>query len=192
MTRLIVTLVAASATAFAQDQIAAPKPAVVKSDIVKVIQIRQADVESLAQIIKSVTGGLAVVTADPARRVLIVRGTPEGTAVVEAAVKALDEPPAPKPSPPNVELTVHLLYGAAEEKADSVPQDLASTVKQLRGLFPYKSYRVLAAARIRGRTGACRTASTLACSATGRRCFPDHRRARCAWTTSPCSCACTG
>jgi len=96
---------------------------------------------------------------DPARGVLIVRGSPEAVSLVEGAVATLDQPPAPKPATPNVELTVHLLYGSAQEKTDSVPQDLASTVKQLHGLFPYKSYRVLESFLLRGRDGQDTTTS---------------------------------
>jgi hypothetical protein len=51
----------------------------------------------------------------------------------------------------NVELTVYLLSGAAQGTADDVPQDLASTVKQLHSVFSYKSYKLRESLLLRGR-----------------------------------------
>jgi hypothetical protein len=53
-----------------------------------------------------------------------------------------------------VELTVYLLYASAQEvPSASVPADLESTVKILRGEFSYKSYRVLDSNILRTRDG---------------------------------------
>jgi hypothetical protein len=54
----------------------------------------------------------------------------------------------------NLELTVYLVSGLAEAQAavkDEVPQDLAATLQQLRGVFAYKSYRLIDAVTLRGR-----------------------------------------
>jgi len=62
------------------------------------------------------------------------------------------QPPNP-PSNPNVELTVYLLSGAIQATgADDVPQDLASTVRQLHGVFNYKSYKLAESFVLRGRS----------------------------------------
>lgn len=54
----------------------------------------------------------------------------------------------------NIELTVYLLSGVAQgDTADDVPQDLASTVKQLRSIFNYKSYKLTESFMLRGRLG---------------------------------------
>src|SRR5580704_9514613 len=54
----------------------------------------------------------------------------------------------------NIELTVYLLSGVAQgETADDVPQDLAATVKQLRSVFNYKSYKLSESFMLRGRLG---------------------------------------
>ncbi len=64
---------------------------------------------------------------------------------------------APVPPPQqqgNLELTVYLLSGLAQgEAADDVPQDLVSTVKQLRSIFNYKSYKLSESFMLRGRLG---------------------------------------
>jgi hypothetical protein len=54
----------------------------------------------------------------------------------------------------NIELTVYLLSGVAQgEASDDVPQDLAATVKQLRSIFNYKSYKLTESFMLRGRLG---------------------------------------
>ena len=54
----------------------------------------------------------------------------------------------------NLELTVYLLSGLAQgEAADDVPQDLTSTVKQLRSIFNYKSYKLSESFMLRARLG---------------------------------------
>jgi hypothetical protein len=54
----------------------------------------------------------------------------------------------------NVSLTVYLVSGFAQAQPsgkDEVPPDLAETLLQLRGVFTYKSYRLLEAVTLRGR-----------------------------------------
>ena len=55
---------------------------------------------------------------------------------------------------PNLELTVYLVSGLAQAQAggkDEVPADLAETLQQLRGVFAYKSYKLIEAVTLRGR-----------------------------------------
>jgi hypothetical protein len=120
-------------------------------DVLRVIEVKQADVSDLAITVNRAVGNLAAVTADPSRRVLIVRGSQQAVDFVEVAVKRLDQPTVPQ-TRINVELTVHLLYGSLQEgHGEPPPADLASTVKQLTSLFPYKHYSVLESFVLRGR-----------------------------------------
>jgi hypothetical protein len=77
--------------------------------------------------------------------------------MIEDAIKKLDvaPPPGPEARPaPNVELTVQLLQGsAADGQNGPIPADLESTVRQLRGLFTYKSYKLLDTQIFRARSG---------------------------------------
>jgi hypothetical protein len=135
MNRLLLTLAAASAL-WAQ----AEKTAL--------IEVKYTDAGRLGVVLAGM--GLQV-SSQPGIRGIVVRGAPEAVAAAEEAVKKLDVPEAPAP---NVELTVYLLYGAAQESTpDAVPQDLQATVKQLRSLFAYKSYRVMESFVQRGRDG---------------------------------------
>lgn len=77
--------------------------------------------------------------------------------ILAAATLAAQDKPAPASTPPastpNVELTVYLLSGAIQGTgADDVPQDLASTVRQLHSVFTYKSYKLAESFVLRGRT----------------------------------------
>ena len=55
----------------------------------------------------------------------------------------------------NIELTVYLVSGVTQgSTTDDVPQDLLSTVKQLRSIFNYKSYKLTESFMLRGRLGA--------------------------------------
>ncbi len=57
-------------------------------------------------------------------------------------------------TPLNLELTVYLVSGLAQAQPsgkDDAPADLASTLQQLRGVFVYKSYKMIEAVTLRGR-----------------------------------------
>ena len=73
---------------------------------------------------------------------------------VAAALVYGQEKPSSTPQASNIELTVYLLSGVAQgQMADDVPQDLVSTVKQLRSIFNYKSYKLTESFMLRGRLG---------------------------------------
>jgi hypothetical protein len=71
------------------------------------------------------------------------------------AALACGQEKASAPQATNIELTVYLLSGVAQgDTADDVPADLVSTVKQLRSIFNYKSYKLTESFMLRGRLGA--------------------------------------
>jgi hypothetical protein len=56
----------------------------------------------------------------------------------------------------NIELTVYLVSGLAQPQAGAaaeLPDDLAATLNQMRGVFAYKSYKLINAFVLRGRNG---------------------------------------
>lgn len=69
-----------------------------------------------------------------------------------AAAAALAWGQEKQSEPPNVELTVYLLSGLQTSAGDDVPQDLATTVKQLHNLFSYKGYKLADSFLLRGRS----------------------------------------
>jgi hypothetical protein len=66
-----------------------------------------------------------------------------------------DKPALPAAfTPLNLELTVYLVSGLTQAQAsdkDEVPQDLASVLQQLQGVFTYKRYKLIEAVTLRGR-----------------------------------------
>ncbi len=114
----------------------------------KMIEVKYADPDRVANL---VNGPGVNLRYDKSLHVLIVRGTEQAVLEVEAMVKKLDT------APPNIEMTVYLVSGAADSKTarttDEVPPELAATVKQLHGLFAYKSYRVQQSFVLRTRDG---------------------------------------
>jgi hypothetical protein len=78
--------------------------------------------------------------------VLAVRGRPEMVESIEEAVKKLDLPPI------DYELTVFLI-SSSPQLGDQLPDALASTAKQLHGVFAYKGYQLLDSFVLRGRDG---------------------------------------
>ena len=135
MRRIIWTLVLTAACAWGQ--------AVVR----KIIEVKYADPDRVAQAVR-IFGVSAM--SDQSLHVVSLNGNAENVTAAEEAVKKLDVPPA------NVELTVYLVNGVGGAKAaaaDEVPSELASTVKQLHGLFAYKSYRLTESFFLRAREG---------------------------------------
>jgi hypothetical protein len=81
--------------------------------------------------------------------IAVSANSPDDLAAITAAIKKLDVPTAAEP---DVDLTVYLIYGLAQgPTVDDIPQDLSATVKQLHGLFTYKSYKLADSLMLRGR-----------------------------------------
>lgn len=83
---------------------------------------------------------------DDSLHVISVRGDAERIAAIEEAVKKLDVPPL------DFELTVYLI-STTPTAADQLPEALASTAKQLHGVFAYKGYQLMDSFVLRGRDG---------------------------------------
>jgi hypothetical protein len=141
--RILSLLLVPAALACAQEATAQPKNTQV------LIDVKYADVNRLSTLLANTFG--ARVSPDASLHVIGVSGPPDLVAAVTAAIKKLDVPPSPQP---NVELTVYLISGLAQgQGTDDVPMDLAATIKQLRGLFAYKSYKLADTLVVRGRVG---------------------------------------
>ena len=86
---------------------------------------------------------------------------------ITAALTCGQEKPSSAQQRQIVELTVYLLSGVAQgDTADDVPSGSGRTVKQLRSIFNYKSYKLTESFMLRGRLGASASAAGHACRAT--------------------------
>ncbi len=114
-----------------------------------IIDVKYADPSRLVDLLRQTFN--ANMRADSSLHVIGVSGPPDLVAAVSAAIQKLD---VPLSAEPDVELAVYLISGVAQGTAtDDVPQELASTMKQLHGMFAYKSYKLSDALVLRGRTG---------------------------------------
>lgn len=146
MKKLMLGMVVWATLALGQTQV---PPNLAPGESVRVIEVKLADPGAVWRALSAVFPGVSV-----NNRMIVVRGPLDVIGAIEEAVKRMDvaPPPSPEARPvPNVELTVHLLYGSAEGGAGTIPAELEATVRQLRALFPYKNYRVMDAQVIRGR-----------------------------------------
>lgn len=149
MKRLLL-LALAAAVALAQPP-ATPAP-LAPNEVLRVVNVTKASAQAINNNLSRLFPGITQVGDS-----LIIRGQAPVVDMIEEAIKKLDVAPAlpPEARPtPNVELTVQLVRASAQEAADSkVPADLEATVRQLRSIFPYKSYRVMDTQIVLGRSG---------------------------------------
>jgi len=139
---------------FAQQ--APPQPTPPPPQVLRVFQIKNADVSRLAAIV-DVFG--ARVRPDPALRVISVSGTQEQVKAIEDAIQRYDVPP---PAQKNVDLAFYLLQATAAQGEDKLPAELEPVVKQLKATFTYKGYGLGDTLLVRTRDGDGFEASSLA------------------------------
>lgn len=123
-------------------------------ETVRVVEVKQGDPEGITRSIQM------FVSATVTGRMIVIKGPAAALDSAEAAIKRMDVPPPAVTPEPNVELTVYVLRGSTSETAGgALPGDLEPTVKQLRALFPYKSYSVMDTQILRARSGRSAEAS---------------------------------
>jgi hypothetical protein len=141
MKKLIKIALALGVAALASAQEGPPK------NTQAIIDVKYADVNRLAGLLGPIYGGN--IRADASMRVIAVSGSQDLVNAVTAAINKLDVAPQQQA---DVELTVYLISGLIQAQGtDEVPQDLAPTIKQLHGLFAYKTYKLADTVVLRGR-----------------------------------------
>jgi hypothetical protein len=110
----------------------------------KLIQVKYVSASRVQNLLRNYTN--ASVESDDTMHIVAVRGSDEMVAAFEEAVKKLDVAPL------DFELTVYLI-SATPQPGDHLPDALASTAKQLHGVFAYKGYDLLDSFVLRGRDG---------------------------------------
>jgi hypothetical protein len=112
----------------------------------RVITIKNGNLGPIVRTIKDLLQGTNVlVSSDNAH--LILSGPKDTVASFEEIIKQLDVPPAVKK---NIETTVYMIV-ASSQSENNVPTELESVVKQLKGIFAYKGYRLLDSFVLRSR-----------------------------------------
>ena len=149
MKRILLLLLIPAAAAMAQK---ADTPAIVDTNpqhvSTRVFVPKYADVGALYNVLRVFGGGISI---DQNLHAIAVQGDKEKLDAIALAIKQLDVPPTPTR---DVELTFHLIMAVMQEGAGpTLPHELDPVIKQLRGLFPYKDYKLLETTLLRTRPG---------------------------------------
>ena len=136
--KIVCGLMAMSLLAWAQET---PQKTVT---VRKLIQVKYVSASRVQNLLRSYTN--VSVDSDDNMHIIAVRGNDDMVAAYEEAVKKLDVAPL------DFELTVYLI-SATPQPGDHLSDALASTAKQLHGVFAYKGYDLLESFVLRGRDG---------------------------------------
>lgn len=132
--------------------VAVPPAPLGPNEVLRVVTVTKASPQAINANLSKLFPGITQVGDN-----LIIRGQAPVVDMIEDAIKKLDVAPAPAPEQrpsPNVELTVQLLRASAQQGADNdIPKDLDATIRQLRAIFPYKSYHLIDTEILLGRSG---------------------------------------
>jgi hypothetical protein len=148
MKRIAVLLMLAALSSAAQDdKNTPPKPPAVT--VQKLFVLQYADPEQVYHFLMMLGGSFS---ASREMHAIAAKADQREMTVIEDAIKQLDVPSA---APKNIELTVNLIVGTEAEGGlgGAVPKELESVVTQLKGAFPFKSYRQVDQIELRTRTG---------------------------------------
>ncbi len=136
MKKLLLIVLAASVLAL---------PGSADEPIRKLIELKYADAHQIRPLLD---GFSARVNAGSSNRVLTIIGSKEVVAEIEEMIKKLDTPV------PDIELTVYMLVASAQPDASgALPPELDPVMKQLKGVFSYRTYRLLDSLILRAREG---------------------------------------
>jgi hypothetical protein len=115
----------------------------------KLVTLKYVDPQSIQNLIGMFNVDIRV---NGQMKVVALSGTKEHMAAAEEAIKQLDVPSAAQK---NIELTIYFVAGTdqANGSGNPIPQDLQSTVAQLKNTFPFKNYGLLDVLSIRTRSG---------------------------------------
>jgi hypothetical protein len=112
----------------------------------RVIEVKFADVESLAQILRP----FGNVTPNRDLRVLTISGNAASLTAMEETIKRFDVPP---PVTRNLEITAYLLAGGDSPGGMKLPPELESVGKQIKMVFPFPVFSLMDTLVIRCREG---------------------------------------
>lgn len=119
----------------------------------RVFEVRNRDPLSLSRVLAPLTSGFrgAVVAPNQEFRTITVRDFPENIAVIEEAIRRLDQP---EPTRPGIEFRIHMLVASNDETAGSrYPAELADVVKQLQSTLGYKNFTLMGSQTVRSKEG---------------------------------------
>ncbi|MBV8808283.1 MAG: hypothetical protein JO033_06370 [Acidobacteriaceae bacterium] len=119
--------------------------------VTKIVRVHHGNARNLAEL--AAHGSNVSAAADNALQAIVLTGNTSDVSSVEQMVKELDTAAA---SSRDFELTIWAIGGSNDPESapeGQIPESIAPVVKQLRAIFPYKTYDVLSTMLIRSREG---------------------------------------
>lgn len=124
-----------------------------RKNITEVIRIHYGDAVQIADILRHIVG--FNVASDNTLNAVILRGPHPDVESAEQTIKELDVPPATTTNG-DIELIVHVIGGSNESlpaPVDTSSSTMGPVVKQLKAIFPFKSYEILSTVLMRSQQG---------------------------------------
>ena len=119
----------------------------------KIVRVHYASAHAIAVLVSGIPNvGLS---ADNTLQVIVLKGQPNAVASVEQTIHELDVP-STVPVSKDVEVIVSVIgasNGSDLPAGQEIPEGMASVVKQLRAIFPYKNYQLLSTMLLRSKEG---------------------------------------
>jgi hypothetical protein len=125
------------------------QPASTESRVQRVISIKNGNLQGILRTIRDLLQGTSVLVTSSDGEHLVLSGPKETVAGFEEIIKQLDVAPVAKK---NIETTVYMVVASLQPSSAAVmPPELEPVVKQLKGVFNYKSCRLLDSFVLRSR-----------------------------------------
>jgi len=124
----------------------------------KVFDVKNADVQALANLVRASTGSrnARVIENVPLKAISVGSDDASDLVTAEELIKRYDVPQGrlPTPGDRNIEVTAFMLLAGKKAIAgDALPAELDGVAKQLKGVFGYSDFRLLDSTVVRVREG---------------------------------------
>jgi hypothetical protein len=125
------------------------QPAPGESRVQKVISIKNGNLPGILRTIQALLSNTSVLVTSSDNEHLILSGPKDSVTSFEEIIKQLDVAPVGKK---NIETTVYMVVASLQvSSGTAMPPELEPVVKQLKGVFNYKSFRILDSFVLRSR-----------------------------------------
>jgi hypothetical protein len=120
-----------------------------ESRVQKVISIKNGNLPGILRTIQTLLANTSVMVASSDNEHLILSGPKDSVTNFEEIIKQLDVVPITKK---NIETAVYMVVASGQASASAtMPAELDPVIKQLKGIFNYKSFRLLDSFVLRSR-----------------------------------------
>jgi len=125
------------------------QPASTEARVQRVISIKNGNLQGILRTIRDLLHGTSVLVTSSDGEHLVLSGPKETVTGFEEIIKQLDVAPVARK---NIETTVYMVVASPQvSSSGAMPAELEPVVKQLKGVFSYKGFRLLDSFVLRSR-----------------------------------------